>query len=55
VRIALAAQRLNAEGVDLALASGMQVTTEINLGRRSVLEYVLAPVQKAWLEAGRER
>jgi HlyD family secretion protein len=55
VRIALDAQRLNAEGVDLALASGMQVTTEINLGRRSVLEYVLAPVQKAWLEAGRER
>jgi HlyD family secretion protein len=33
----------------------MQVTAEINLGERSVLEYLLAPVQKAWLEAARER
>jgi HlyD family secretion protein len=33
----------------------MQVSSEINLGTRSILEYVLSPVQKAWHEAGRER
>ena len=33
----------------------MQVAAEINLGTRSVLEYMLSPVQKAWHEAGRER
>ena len=54
-RIVLSSQRLTLEGVDLALVSGMQVTAEINLGDRTVLEYVLAPVQKAWMEAARER
>jgi hemolysin D len=54
-RIALPSQRLTVDGVDLALVSGMQLTAEINLGERSVLEYLLAPVQKAWLEAARER
>jgi len=28
---------------------------EINLGTRTVLEYLLSPVRKAWQEAGRER
>jgi len=37
------------------LGSGMQVAGEIHLGTRSILEYVLSPVQKAWHEAGRER
>ncbi len=37
------------------LASGMQVTGEIHLGTRSILEYLLSPVQRAWHEAGRER
>jgi HlyD family secretion protein len=32
----------------------MQVSAEINLGERSVLEYLLSPVQKAVQEAGRE-
>lgn len=54
-RIALPAQRLSVDDVDLALTAGMQVTAEIDLGQRSVLEYLLAPVQRAWLEAGRER
>jgi HlyD family secretion protein len=38
-----------------ALQAGMQVSSEINLGTRTILEYVLSPVQKAWHEAGRER
>jgi len=37
------------------LTPGMQVSAEINLGSRSVIEYLLSPVQKAAQEAGRER
>jgi HlyD family secretion protein len=33
----------------------MQVAAEINLGTRTVLEYVLSPVRKAFQEAARER
>lgn len=33
----------------------MQVSTEINLGSRTVLECLLSPVQKTLHEAGRER
>ena len=39
----------------LPLASGMQVEAEIRLGERNLLEYLLAPVRKAWHEAARER
>jgi HlyD family secretion protein len=42
-------------GQRYALAPGMQVSAEINLGSRSVIEYLLSPVQKATQEAGRER
>jgi hemolysin D len=54
-RIALAGQRLPLGSDGLPLVSGMQVTAEIRLGERTVLEYLLAPVQRAWHEAGRER
>jgi HlyD family secretion protein len=53
--VALNTQSLNANGGNYALAPGMQVAAEINLGTRTVLEYVLSPVQKAFHEAGRER
>ncbi len=46
---------LEAEGGKLELSAGMQVAAEIHLGTRTVLEYLLSPVQKAWHEAGRER
>jgi hemolysin D len=36
------------------LAPGMQVTAEVHLGTRSVLEYLLAPIKKTAQEAGRE-
>jgi HlyD family secretion protein len=39
----------------LAITPGMQVVAEINQGQRTVLEYLLSPVQKAVSEAGRER
>lgn len=54
-QIALKAQSLAHDGRRLALAPGMQVMAEIHLGTRSVAEYLLSPVQKAWHEAGRER
>lgn len=53
--VALKAMQLEQDSERLALTAGMQATAEILLGRRSVLEYLLSPVQKAWHEAGRER
>ena len=46
---------LKGDGKDLRLVPGMLVTAEIHLGTRSVLEYLLSPVQKITYEAGRER
>jgi HlyD family secretion protein len=54
-RLALASQALAFDERSLPLASGMQVDAEIHLGDRTMLEYVLAPVQKAWHESARER
>jgi HlyD family secretion protein len=53
--VELASQELQSEGRPYALAPGMQVAAEIHLGTRTVLEYVLSPVQRAWHEAARER
>ncbi|MEO8346879.1 MAG: HlyD family type I secretion periplasmic adaptor subunit [Betaproteobacteria bacterium] len=55
VRIDLAAQSIGFDGHALPLSSGMQAAAEIRLGDRTLLEYLLAPVQKAWHEAARER
>jgi HlyD family secretion protein len=54
-RVALATQSVAFDDRALPLTSGMQVESEIRLGERSLLEYVLAPFQKAWHEAARER
>jgi len=43
------------DGAKHRLSPGMQVTAEINLGSRTVLEYLLSPVQKTVHEAGREK
>lgn len=53
--VALQAPYLERNGVRHKLSPGMQVTAEINLGSRTVLEYLLSPVQKTVQEAGRER
>ena len=42
-------------GKQLKILPGMLVHAEIHLGTRSVLEYVLSPLQKVANEAGRER
>lgn len=51
----LKAQELFVDGVRHALSPGMQVTAEIHLGTRTILEYLLSPVMGAFQEAGRER
>ncbi|HEX5337936.1 MAG TPA: HlyD family type I secretion periplasmic adaptor subunit [Gallionella sp.] len=51
----LKAQHLIADGMRHNLTPGMQVTAEIHLGTRSILEYLLSPVLGAFQEAGRER
>jgi HlyD family secretion protein len=43
------------DGQQRSLTAGMQATAEINLGSRSVLEYLLSPLQRIAHEAGRER
>ncbi len=53
--VELASQKLDADGRRYPLQPGMQVASEIHLGTRSILEYVLSPVQKAFHEAARER
>lgn len=53
--VVLKAAELQADGENFPLSAGMQANAEILLGTRTVLEYLLSPVQKAWHEAGRER
>jgi HlyD family secretion protein len=53
--IDLKSQTLSLTGHTLRLVPGMRVIAEINQGRRSVLEYLLSPVQKVAQEGGRER
>jgi hemolysin D len=55
-RVRLDAQALKGpHSNQLPLTPGMQVIAEINQGQRTVLEYLLSPVQKAASEAARER
>jgi HlyD family secretion protein len=53
--VTLASSSLDVDGLKYPLGTGMQTTAEILLGRRTVAEYLLSPVRKAWHEAGRER
>lgn len=51
----LKSQILDADGKKYRLTPGMQVSAEIHLGTRSVLEYLFSPITKAFKEAARER
>lgn len=53
--VSLKTQTLSADGEEFKLAPGMQVAAEVKLGTRTILEYLLSPVQKAFHEAARER
>jgi HlyD family secretion protein len=55
VRVQLDRQTLiDPQGRSLTVTPVMQAVAEINQGKRTVLEYLLSPVQKAVKEAGRE-
>jgi len=53
--ISLGAQQLAVENNQYKLVPGMQVVAEIDQGKRSVLEYLLSPLQRTVAESGRER
>jgi HlyD family secretion protein len=53
--VELVSQSIERDGFVHSLTPGMQVSAEIKLGQRTVLEYILSPVRKAFHEAGRER
>ena len=53
--VAMNAMHLTMHGQRFALTPGMQTNAEILLGTRTVAEYLLSPVRKAWHEAARER
>ena len=53
--VTLKAMQLEMDGRQFLLSAGMQSNAEILLGTRTVAEYLLSPLRKAWHEAGRER
>lgn len=54
-QLALPEQELRRDGTRHALVPGMQLAAEILLYERTVLEYLLSPLEKTAREAGRER
>ena len=52
--ISLRAPRSQQTGAGLRLGPGMQLTAEMHLGTRSVLDYLLSPLQQTLHEAARE-
>ncbi len=53
--VKLSQQTLVLDNQRLNLTPGMQLVADIHQGQRSVLEYLLSPIQRAWMEAARER
>ena len=53
--VALGRQSLDAHGRDFRLLPGMLVSAEVDEGRRSVMQYLLSPVEKTLEDSGRER
>lgn len=53
--VALKHQVLRTQGQSYRLVSGMQVTVDIHLGRRTVLDYLLSPIKKTLWDSGHER
>ena len=53
--VSLDAQQLTVDKSQFKLVPGMQVTAEINQGKRTVLEYILSPLEKTVRESAHER
>ena len=54
-RVRVPKGRMNIDGVDVQLSSGMLVTAEVTTGTRRLIEYLLSPVMRHVEESGRER
>ncbi len=54
-RVALEDQFVRHDGKKLTVIPGLLVAAEINLGKRSVIEYLLSPIRSAVNESARER
>lgn len=53
--VRLNSRSLQVEGKDLPITPGLNITAEIKTGRRTVLDYLLSPIQKALDESAGER
>ena len=53
--VSLDTQQLTIDKSQFKLVPGMQVTAEINQGKRTVLEYILSPLEKTVRESAHER
>lgn len=54
-RVTLSSQALSRDGKAFPVKPGMQAAVDVQLGERSLLEYLTSPLKKAVLEAARER
>ncbi len=54
-RVTLSTQALSRDGKAFPVKPGMQASVDVQLGERSLLEYLTSPLKKAVLEAARER
>jgi hemolysin D len=55
VRVKLARSTMARGDATVALAPGMAATADIKTGRRSIMSYLVSPIDEARLSAGRER
>ena len=53
--VSLHSQQLTVDHSQFKLVSGMQVTAEIDQGKRTILQYLLSPLEKTVRESGHER
>lgn len=55
VRVRLAPRKLRQGAIDMPLSAGMSATADIRTGRRSIMQYLISPIDEARLQSARER
>lgn len=54
-RVTMARTTMNVDGTEVNLTPGMNVSVEIKTGKRRVIDYILAPLQRYQNESLREQ
>lgn len=54
-RIRIAQPTIDADGQKVALAPGMTVTADVHIGTRSILSFLVSPLEQTAMEAGKEK